>query len=187
MCKIRHLNYSTSSVPSGIKSFAQRRMTAIGGSNIIYSTLFAAFTVHYIKEPILLHQVYHYATSLPIFSTNPLPQYFLVLSNSMMIRWPSFPSPVQTRLPHPYLPHPMSTKTSRLCHRLIAHGTHTLVPIRLLTASKFLLPCEILPMLAQHKTLSPQVSTPLQKPPPLLLVPLPPHRILFFPRVKQTS
>src|ERR1700744_5930883 len=105
----------------------------------------------------------------------------------MMIHYPALPSPVQTRLPYPpYLPHPMSTKTSRLCHRLITHSTHT-PPIGLLTASNFPLPHETLPTLAQYNILSPQVSTPLRKPPRLLLVPLPPHQIPFFSRVKRTS
>ena len=143
MCEIRHPNYSTSSVPSGIKWFAQRKMTAIGGPHGLYSTIFAAFILHYIKGPILLlQQLYYYATTLPIFSTSPLPQHFLVLSNSIIIRWaslPSLPSPVLTRIPHLYLHRPLSTKTSRLYHRLTTHSAHT-PPIGLLTASKFLLP-----------------------------------------------
>src|SRR6266702_2115628 len=176
MYKIRHLNCSTSSVHSGIDSFSMRgrstvRLGYLGHNRArgIPSDIFARFTSPYIKIPILFQDsppltigitlctgrpCIQCATSLAISTTTLPPQPLLALSYLIMLRLVLLPLPVPIRFPLPHLPHFMSTKASRPCHRLTT-------PTRLIReppiASAFLLPHQIQPPPVQYEKLSPQV------------------------------
>src|SRR6266702_931792 len=157
MYKIRHLNCSTSSVLSGIKSCSKRRTTTIRRSRCIRSDRFVTFTLLYIKIPVLPqhdsppplvirmtfcgdHRRIHCATSLAIFTTTLPSQPLLELSCMITLLWSLLPLPVPKRFPRPYPPHVMSSKASPTCHRL----TISIPLIRQLPkASEILLPHQI--------------------------------------------
>src|SRR6266702_3945794 len=150
MYKIRHLNYSTSSVLSGIKSFEKHRITTMGGWRSKSWDRFATFTFLYTKIPMLpqhdsppplvmkmtfcgSHPRIQCATSLDIFMTTLPPQLLLALSCTVMPRQSLLPLPVPRHLPRPCPPHFMSTKASQLCHRLTTINmlqSHSTPPIR---------------------------------------------------------
>src|SRR6266571_4048727 len=171
MYGIRHLNCSTSSVLSGIKSFSKRRTARTGGWRSKSSDRSVTFTSHYIRILMLPQQDsppplaigtgccftqprIQCATSLAIFTTTLPPQPLFVLSYTITLRCPLLPLPVPMRLPRPYLPYFMSSKASRMCHGLTA----STLPIRQPSkASAFLLPHKIEPPLVQYGTLSTQV------------------------------
>src|SRR6266702_3439174 len=174
MYKIRHLNCSTSFVLSGIDSFSMRGRTTVRVGYLrnnrargIPSDIFARFTSPYIKIPILFqdsltigitlctgHPCIQCATSLAISTTTLPPQPLLALSCLIMLRLVLLPLPVPIRFPLPHLPHFMSTKASRLCHRFTT-------PTRLIReppkVSAFLLPHQLQPPPVQYEKLSPQV------------------------------
>src|SRR6266571_7174457 len=171
MHKIRHLNCSTSSVLSGIKSFEKRRMPTVGRSRGISSDRFATFTSPCTKIPILPqhdsppllmikmsfclgHPRIQCATSLAIFTTTLPPQPLLALSSIITPRWTLLPIPVPMYLPRPYLPYFTLTKASRVCHRWRTSTPLTRQPSK---ASASLLPHQILRPLVQYQTLSPRV------------------------------
>src|SRR6266702_1451113 len=171
MYKERHLNCSTSSVLSGIKSFSKRRTTTIGGSRCISSDRFATFSLRYIKIPILpqhnsppplamritfclCHPRIRCATSLVIFTTTLHPQPWLALACVITLRWSLLPLPVPMHLPRPYPPHFTSLKASRMCHRSTTSAPLIRQPLK---ASSLLLPHQILRPLVQYETLSLQV------------------------------
>ncbi|KAH8989751.1 hypothetical protein EDB92DRAFT_1867526 [Lactarius akahatsu] len=166
MYKIRRLNYSMSSVLSGIKSLTKRGITAIRRLHGLPLDRSATFTSRYIKTSIVHHHGppppwamgitfcgnrprIQYATSLAIFTATvpPRPQVlFAPLGQSLL------PLSVPMYLLHPYLPHFMSTKASRRCRRLTTSTPLIRQPSK---APEFPSPHRIEPPLVQYWTLSP--------------------------------
>ncbi|KAH9022189.1 hypothetical protein EDB84DRAFT_1511020 [Lactarius hengduanensis] len=167
MYKIRRLNYSMSSVFSGIKSFTKRGITAMRRLRGLPLDRSATFTLRYIKTSIVHHHGspppwamgitfcgnrprIQYATSLAIFTATlpPRPQALFAPLCQFLL-----PFPVPMYL-HSYLPHFMSTKASRRYRRLTTSTPGPLIrqPSK---APEFPPPHQVQPPLVQYWTLSP--------------------------------